>query len=96
MLPNYFDYTFVQLKQKVRLWPELSTKFLSTLGPNPNPNRKAQLDLQLWCAQINRLQLFARIFDVLSQMGEDDRLPISPPPTAMAIRCKTMEKHHVH
>ena len=39
MLPSYFDYTFVQLKQNVRLWPELSPKFLSTLGPNPAQTR---------------------------------------------------------
>ena len=35
MLPSYFDYIFVHLKQKARLRPELSPKFLSTLGPNP-------------------------------------------------------------
>ena len=34
MLPSYFDYIFVHLRQKVRLRPELSPKFLSTLGPN--------------------------------------------------------------
>ena len=46
MLPKYLDCIFVHLRQKVRLRPELSTKFLSTLGPNPT--RKARLDLQLW------------------------------------------------
>ena len=46
MLPSYFDYSFVHLRQKVRFRPELSSKFLSTLGPNPN--RKARLDLHLW------------------------------------------------
>ena len=35
MLPSYFDYIFVRLRQKARLRPELSPKFLSTLGPNP-------------------------------------------------------------
>ena len=45
LLPSYFDYIFVHLKQKVRLRPELSPKFLSTLGPNPT--RKARPDLQL-------------------------------------------------
>ena len=35
MLLSYCDYIFVHLRQKVRLWPELSPKFLSTLGPNP-------------------------------------------------------------
>ena len=34
ILPSYFDYFFVHLRQKVRLRPELSSKFLSTLGPN--------------------------------------------------------------
>ena len=43
MLPNYFDYIFVFLTQKVRLRPELSPKFLSTLGPNPT--RKVRPDL---------------------------------------------------
>ena len=44
-LPSYFDYTFVYLRQKVRLTPDLSPKLLPTLGPNPN--RKAWPDLQL-------------------------------------------------
>ena len=35
MLPSYFDYIFVLLRQKARLRPELSPKFLLTLGPNP-------------------------------------------------------------
>ena len=30
-----FDCVFVHLRQKARLRPELSRKFLSTLGPNP-------------------------------------------------------------
>ena len=45
MLPDYFDYIFVHLRQKVRLRPESSPKFLSTLSPNPT--RKARPDLQL-------------------------------------------------
>ena len=48
MLPDYFDYVFVLLRQKARLRPELSPKFLPTLGPNPEPTRKARADLQLW------------------------------------------------
>ena len=44
MLPNYFDYVFVHLRQKLRLRPELSPKFLSTLGPNPKiPARRTTL-----------------------------------------------------
>ena len=46
MLPSYFD--FVHLRLKVRFRPELSPKFLSTLGPNPartqpDPKSPAQL-----------------------------------------------------
>ena len=37
---------FVHLRQKAHLRPELSPKFLSTLGSNPT--RKVQPDLQLW------------------------------------------------
>ena len=39
MLPIYFVYIFVHLRQKVRLRPELSPKFFSTLGPNPARTR---------------------------------------------------------
>ena len=35
MLPSYFDYIFVRLRQKASLWTELRAKFLSTLGLNP-------------------------------------------------------------
>ena len=35
MLPSYFDYIFVHLRQKVRLRPGLNPKLLSTLGPSP-------------------------------------------------------------
>ena len=47
MLSRYFNYIFVHLQQKARLRPKLSPKFLSTLGPKPNPSRKACPDLQL-------------------------------------------------
>ena len=47
ILQSYFNYFFVHLRQKVRLRPELSPKFLSTLGPNPNLTRKARPDLLL-------------------------------------------------
>ena len=39
ILPSYFDYIFVHLKQKARLRPDLSPKFLSTSGPNPARTR---------------------------------------------------------
>ena len=45
MLPSYADFVFVQPRQKARLRPELSPKFLPTLGPNPT--QKARPDLQL-------------------------------------------------
>ena len=50
MLPNYFDYIFVHLRQKVRLRPELCPKLLSTLGPNLT--QKARPDLPLRGKQI--------------------------------------------
>ena len=46
MLPSYFDYIFVHMRQKARFRPELSPKFSSTLGPNPT--QKARPGLQLW------------------------------------------------
>ena len=39
MLPSYFDYIFVHLRQKARPRPELNPEFLSTLGPNPARTR---------------------------------------------------------
>ena len=39
MLLSYFDYSVVHLRQKVRLRPELSPKFWSTLGPSPARTR---------------------------------------------------------
>ena len=39
MLPNYFDYIFVHLKQKACLRPDLSPRFLSNSGPNPARTR---------------------------------------------------------
>ena len=50
MLPSYFDYIFMYLRQKKRLRLELSPKFLSSLGPNPI--RKARPDLQLWWKEL--------------------------------------------
>ena len=44
MLPSYFDFIFVHLRQKALLRPELSPKFVTL---SPNLNRKARLDLQL-------------------------------------------------
>ena len=55
ILPDYFDYIFVHLRQKVRLRPESSPTFLSTLSPNPNPTRKARPDLQLCASLLRRL-----------------------------------------
>ena len=51
MLPSYFDYIFVHLRQKLHLRPDLSPKFLSTLGPNPT--QKARSDLQL-CFKVTK------------------------------------------
>ena len=46
MSPSYFDYIFVHLRQKVRLKPELSPKFLSIYAqtrPELNPKSPARL-----------------------------------------------------
>ena len=52
MLPSYFDYIFVHLRQKVRLKPELSPEIFVNFRPEPgpNPNWKARFDLPL-CAE---------------------------------------------
>ena len=39
MLPNYFGYIFMHLRQKVRLRPKISPKFFSTSGTNPARSR---------------------------------------------------------
>ena len=39
MLPNFFDYIFVHQSQNARIKVELSPKFLSTLGSNPDQTR---------------------------------------------------------
>ena len=43
MLPNYFDFIFVHLRQTVRLKPEISPKLLSTLGLNLARTRPEKL-----------------------------------------------------
>ena len=53
MLPIYFDYIFVHQRKKVRLWPELSPKFLSTCGQNlartrPEPDLTYNCDAASW------------------------------------------------
>ena len=43
MLPSFFDYIFVHLRQKARLRPVLNPNFSSTLGPNPIRKARAGL-----------------------------------------------------
>ena len=46
MLPGYFDYILVHRKKKtVRLRPDLSPKFLSTLGPKPDAKSPGRFQL---------------------------------------------------
>ena len=49
MLPNYFNYIFVHLRQKARLRLELSPKIFFKFRPEtgPNPIRKTRADVQL-------------------------------------------------
>ena len=53
MLPNYFDYIFVHLRQKstsqAQIKPEIFVNFRPE--PNPNPTQKARPDLQLCTMQ---------------------------------------------
>ena len=64
MLPTYFDYVFVHPRQKARLRPELSPKFLSTFGPNlarthSDPKSSAQLTTLLVTASLLLFYLFS-------------------------------------
>ena len=43
MLPSYFDYIFVHLRQKAHLKPELSPKFVVNFRPEPDPQSPARL-----------------------------------------------------
>ena len=56
MLPRYVDYIFVHLRQKVRLKPDLSPKFLSTLGPTrlemPGPTYNSVRVPSLMCCSV--------------------------------------------
>ena len=45
MLPFYFNYIFVHLRQKIRLRPDLNPKFLTTLCSKPEPDPKSQAQL---------------------------------------------------
>ena len=71
LLPSYFDYIFVHLRQKARHRPELSPKFLSTLGPNPIGTRKARFELLL-CA----VPLASNNLDC-EEFGQDGKFPIN-------------------
>ena len=42
MLPSYFDYIFVHLRQKVRLKPELSPENFVNFRPEPESDLKSQ------------------------------------------------------
>ena len=56
MSPNYFDFIFVHPRQKARLRPELSPKFLSTLGSNPKSS--AQLTTLEHCLSLKAKILY--------------------------------------
>ena len=54
MLPSYFDDIFVHLRQKAHLRPELSPKFLSTLGPNPIGKARPDLTTLVYSGTMQR------------------------------------------
>ena len=43
MLPSYFDYIFVHLRQKVRLSPEIKPDIFVNFRPAPDPKSPARL-----------------------------------------------------
>ena len=43
MLPSYFDYSFVHLRQKVRFKPEIFVNFRPEFRPEPDPKNPARL-----------------------------------------------------
>ena len=62
MLPSYFNYIIVHLRQKARLRPELSPKLSSTLGPKPartrlepDPKSPARLTTLLLLANFSQI-----------------------------------------
>ena len=68
MLSSYFDYIFVHIRQKVRLQPESSPKFLSTLGPNSTQKARPDLQLRSNCGKQKRsLQIFHKVSGVFQQ-----------------------------
>ena len=75
MLPNDFDYVFVHLKQKARLRPNLSPKYLLTSGPNLA--RKARADLKLWRVGFNPHP--GHVFAFLAETLYDDYLCLAAP-----------------
>ena len=80
MLPSYFDYIFVHLKQKARLRPDLSLKWLSTSGPNPIG--KARPDLQLYLGPLQP------VCSVIRCQKDASRLELTGS-TAQPLRCMT-------
>ena len=65
MLPGYFDYILLQKKKKktVRLRPDLSPKFLSTLGPKPDSKSPARFTTLTYAVfKFTRLSLYVQYF----------------------------------
>ena len=84
MLPNYFGYIFVHLRQKARLRPELSPKFLSTLGPNST--QKGRPDLQVCHALLHSNPYNYNCVFLRTNYTEETHIAsANPPPPA---KCK--------
>ena len=70
MLPCYFDYIFMHLRQKVRLRPDLGSTFLSTLGPNPARTRaRPEKPGPTYNSDVNYLHAY-----VLLKLGSENRV----------------------
>ena len=68
MLPSYFDFIFVHLRQKACHRLELSPKFFSTLGPKSI--RKVRADLQLWFIELDDFNNCIRKRMLITQQAE--------------------------
>ena len=61
MLPSYFDYIFVQPRQKARLRPELSPKFCQLWVPTRTEKRRpTNNSASIWGPSLTQLNMIAK------------------------------------
>ena len=96
MFPNYFDYIFVHPRQKIRLRPEFSLKFLLTSGLNrlepytKSPARLTTLGRIHIVRDSEQFEDFRNIF--LPNIGEDQKINKIIPSECGVLYCPL---HHM-